>query len=51
MRPGWRPIGVAGGAIVAVKDRVVAVIVLGGYTEAVMRDKMLALAKIALGLK
>jgi hypothetical protein len=43
--------GVAGGAIVAVKDRVVSVIVLGGYTEAVTREKVLALGKVALGLK
>lgn len=42
---------VAGSAIVAVKERVVAVLILGGYTEAVTRDKMLALSKIALGLK
>jgi hypothetical protein len=42
---------VAGSAIVAVKERVVAVLILGGYTEAVTRDKMLGLAKIALGLK
>jgi hypothetical protein len=42
---------VAGSAIVAVKERVVAVLILGGYTEAVTRDKMLALSKVALGLK
>ena len=42
---------VAGSAIVAVKERVLAVLILGGYTEAVTRDKMLALSKVALGLK
>ncbi|MBP8242217.1 MAG: hypothetical protein KAX36_07555 [Thermoflexales bacterium] len=42
---------VAGSAIVAVKERVVAVLILGGYTDAVTRDKMLALSKVALGLK
>ncbi|MEO6062392.1 MAG: hypothetical protein ABIQ99_10675 [Thermoflexales bacterium] len=42
---------VAGSAIVAVKEQVVAVLILGGYTEAVTRDKMLALARMALGLK
>ena len=42
---------VAGSAIVAVKERVVAVLILGGYTEDVTRAKMLALAKMALGLK
>lgn len=41
---------VAGSAIVAVNERVVAVLILGGYTEAVTRDKMLGLATIALGL-
>ncbi len=43
--------GIAGSAIVAVGERVVDVLILGGYTEAVTRDKMLALSKIALGLK
>ena len=42
---------VAGSAIVAVNERIVAVLILGGYTEAVTREKVLALGKVALGLK